>query len=93
MMPSTLIEIGRVGGWRYLAARRGNGFEVLRQDIRFDQVEESLGLAATLKSAIRLGSAAMIRDIRIRKKRTNQLGCLQKKSGNGRTSSQHNVRK
>jgi hypothetical protein len=74
-MPSKLKEIGRVGGWRYVVAHRGNGFEVLRQDTKFDQVEESLGLAPTLKSAVSKGTAAMICDIRIKKKRTTQRDC------------------
>jgi hypothetical protein len=91
-MPASIVEIGRVGGWQYVIARRGNEFEVVRQDVRFDQTEGSLGLALTLKSAIRRGTAAMIRDIRIKKKRINQLDWLQKQSESGRKSSQCNVR-
>jgi hypothetical protein len=89
-MPAPVVEIGCVGEWHYLIARRGNGFEVVRQDVRFDQIEESLGLALTLKSAIRRGTAAMIRDIK--KKRISQLDWLQKQRENGNKSSQCNVR-
>ena len=39
---SEVTEIGRVGGWRYVVVRSGYEFEVLRQDLRFDQVEEAL---------------------------------------------------
>ena len=48
---STFIEIGRVGGWRYVVAIAGNPFEVLRQDIKYDQVEELLAFETTFKKA------------------------------------------
>lgn len=65
---TTLKEIGRVGGWRYLIALSGNHFEVLRQDLKFDQVEEFLAEATTFKSAARKAAYVMVQEIK-RKKR------------------------
>jgi hypothetical protein len=65
---TTLKEIGRVGGWRYAVAASGDQFEVLRQDIRFDQVEEFLAEAPTFKAAVRKAAFAMVQEIK-RKKR------------------------
>jgi hypothetical protein len=39
---SRTLELGRVSCWRYVVVCRGDGFEVLRQDIAFDQIEERL---------------------------------------------------
>jgi hypothetical protein len=65
---TTLKEIGRVGGWRYVVAASGNHFEVLRQDLKFDQLEEFLAEAPTFKSAARKAAYAMVQEIK-RKKR------------------------
>jgi hypothetical protein len=91
-LQARLTEIGGVGGWRYIVVRIGNRFEVLRQD-KFDQVEESLDLAPTLQSAIRKGTAAMIRDIRIKTELAKQNGCAQKRGKEPSKSGQHNVTK
>lgn len=55
-------EIGRVAGWRYVIVQSGIHFEVLRQDVKFDQVEEALCEASTFKSAARKAVCAMVQE-------------------------------
>jgi hypothetical protein len=54
---SWFLEIGRVGDWRYMIIRGGDGFEVLRRDLAFDQVEEVIAFSTTLEEGVRNPSA------------------------------------
>ncbi len=57
------IELGSVGGWRYLIQRPSNGFPfiVMRRDLLYDQVEEELGITESREKAEGIGRAAMQR--------------------------------
>jgi hypothetical protein len=59
---SWFVEIGRIGDWRYLIVRSGDGFEVIRRDAIFDQVEEVIALSATLEEGVRKAIAALDRE-------------------------------
>ena len=59
---SWFIEIGRIGDWRYMIVRSGDGFQVLRRDRTFDLVEEVIAFATTLEEGARKAIAALDRE-------------------------------
>ena len=65
----SVIQVGRVGGWSYLVTlfKRESRFHVVRRDIKYDQVEDEIGVARSFEEAEGVARNAMERERRLRR--------------------------